>query len=189
MREILDEFAPQGDVLELAGGTGLWTERLLGHASRLRVLDASEEMLHLNRLRCAEQAETCGADYDTSTVDIFAWEPEQTWDVVFFSFWLSHVPESRFDSFWSNIRRALRPEGRVFFVDSKLAPDALAHDHPQPDLTRETALRRLNDGREFEIVKRFYQPDELGERLKSLGFSAAVSSTRNFFIVGQVRMT
>ena len=34
VRRALDAFAPGGDVLELAGGTGLWTEQLLRQAGR-----------------------------------------------------------------------------------------------------------------------------------------------------------
>jgi demethylmenaquinone methyltransferase/2-methoxy-6-polyprenyl-1,4-benzoquinol methylase len=47
-----------------------------------------------------------------------------------------------------------------------------------------TARRRLNDGREFEIFKVFYQPDELAGRLADLGWSATVDRTANYFLYG-----
>ena len=38
VRRHLRGFAPTGNVLELAGGTGIWTTQLLQHASNLTVL-------------------------------------------------------------------------------------------------------------------------------------------------------
>src|SRR5918911_4907561 len=37
----LDAFAPRGDVLELAAGTGIWTRHLLRHADRVTAVDAA----------------------------------------------------------------------------------------------------------------------------------------------------
>lgn len=37
-------FRPADDILEIAGGTGSWTTRLLRHASHVTALDASSEM-------------------------------------------------------------------------------------------------------------------------------------------------
>jgi demethylmenaquinone methyltransferase/2-methoxy-6-polyprenyl-1,4-benzoquinol methylase len=47
----LAEFAPTGDVVELAGGTGWWTERLATDARSLTVVDSSPETLELSRRR------------------------------------------------------------------------------------------------------------------------------------------
>ena len=45
----LAAFGATGDVLELAGGTGWWTERLAATAGSLTVVDASAETLERNR--------------------------------------------------------------------------------------------------------------------------------------------
>jgi hypothetical protein len=105
--------------------------------------------------------------------------------VCFFGFWLSHVPEAQFENFWATVRRALRPEGRVFFVDSLPSDLASAVDHRLPDRGDETMTRRLADGREFRIVKRFYEPHVLHQRLAELGWEAQVQATPEFFIYAQ----
>ena len=76
--------------------------------------------------------------------DLFAWEPERTYDVCFFSFWLSHVPEERFQEFWAKVRRAVRSEGRVFFIDSLRHDLASAVDHELPEPENPVMLRRLS---------------------------------------------
>ncbi len=86
----LEAFGATGDVLELAGGTGWWTQRLSRTAGRLAVVDASFETLELNRQRVGRP------DVDYVIADLFSWAPDRVFDVVFFSFWLSHVPRSRF---------------------------------------------------------------------------------------------
>ena len=157
LEEHLRVFAPRGDVLELAAGTGIWTRRLVPSADRVVAVDANAETLALN----TPAAEVVVAD-------IFSWEPTQQFDVVFFSFWLSHVPEERFAEFWSFVRSALRPGGRVFLIDS--GPSEAAGDS-------ELQVRQLADGREFTIVKRFWQPGELAERLAALGFDLDLALT------------
>jgi hypothetical protein len=54
------------------------------------------------------------------------------------------------------ISRALKPQGRVFFIDSRFEPTSSAEDHTLPDKQSTIANRHLNDGREFQIVKIYY---------------------------------
>jgi demethylmenaquinone methyltransferase/2-methoxy-6-polyprenyl-1,4-benzoquinol methylase len=132
----LDAFRPAGAVLELACGTGLWTARLAA-AARVTAVDASAEMLAINRARVGSPCVTY------IEADAFAWEPPtHAFDVVFFSFWLSHVPPERFDAFWAMVRRALRPGGRFFLIDSRHAPTSTAVDDRLRERTATTLTRR-----------------------------------------------
>lgn len=170
----LEAFGPHGTVLELAAGTGLWTRHLVRLADRLVAVDASPQTLEVNRARVEGQVEYVVAD-------LFAWRPEQRFDLVFFSFWLSHVPEERFDAFWRTVRAALAPRGRVFLVDSGAGDTA----HTGTDQADEQETRSLADGRTFRIVKRRWTPDELAERVRPLGFALELRDTENdHFLVG-----
>jgi SAM-dependent methyltransferase len=155
----LEAFAPHGSVLELAAGTGLWTRKLVRTAERVVAVDANSEPLALN----TDEAEHVIAD-------IFEWRSPEMFDVVFFSFWLSHVPEERFDEFWATVRAALAPHGRVFLVDS-------GPIEKEPGDDRQ--VRQLADGREFRIVKKFWRPEELAERVRPLGFELDLRLTAN----------
>ncbi len=74
----LAAFGAIGDVLELTGGTGWWTERLARTAEQLTVVDSSPETLVINRERVSR------ADVDYVVADLFGWRPERRYDVVFF---------------------------------------------------------------------------------------------------------
>ena len=160
----LEAFRPVGTVLELAAGTGIWTRKLVRLADRVVAVDANAETLDLNT-----------ADAELVRADVFEWEPVERFELVFFSFWLSHVPEERFDEFWSLVGAALRPEGRVFLVDSG-AGDTAHTGTAQAD-GEET--RSLADGRTFRIVKRRWAPDELAERVRPLGFELDLCDSAN----------
>jgi demethylmenaquinone methyltransferase/2-methoxy-6-polyprenyl-1,4-benzoquinol methylase len=173
----LARFRPRGDILELACGTGLWTRILASHAHRLTAVDAAPEMIAQNQSRLA------GAAVEYVEADLFEWQPQPAgYDLCFFAFWLSHVPESRFETFWRMVATALRPGGRVFFIDSDRSDRSTASDHRLPPADEETMLRRLDDGREFCIVKRFYAPRWLECRLAELGWRVQVRRTGEFFI-------
>ncbi len=175
----LERFDPAGDVLELACGTGLWTQRLASYATGVTAVDGSPEMIELCRARVNDPHVTY------VQADLFAWEPTRTYDVCVFGFWLSHVPEERFEAFWEKVRRAVGSRGRVFFIDSLRSQQASAVDHVLPDQGDETMLRRLADGREYRIIKRFHEPQPLQQRLADLGWNVLVQTTGEFFVYGQ----
>ena len=160
----LERFAPGGNVLELAAGTGIWTRKLVRLADRVVAVDANAETLALN----TPAAELVRAD-------VFGWEPAERFDLVFFSFWLSHVPDERLDEFWSLVRVALAPGGRVFLVDSGAGDTA----HTGTAQANGEETRSLSDGRTFRIVKRRWVPDELTERVRPLGIELDLRDSAN----------
>jgi SAM-dependent methyltransferase len=166
----LEGFTPRGSVLELAAGTGIWTRKLVRLADRVVAVDANAETLALNT-----------AEAELVRADVFEWRPADRFDLVFFSFWLSHVPEERFGEFWDGVRAALAPGGRVFLVDSGADDTA----HTGTDQAGEEETRSLADGRTFRIVKRRWAPEELAARVRSLGYELELRDTANgHFLVG-----
>jgi hypothetical protein len=120
--------------------------------------------------------------------DLFDWQPDSSYDVVFFSFWLSHVPRWRFGQFWSFLDSCLTPCGRAFLVDNR--------NDPQPEMTTkgpfviryetDLHLRRLRDGAEYRVVSVLYEPGELQSLIEAEGWRAEIQATR-WFIFGSAR--
>ena len=179
LRQALSAFKPAGDILELACGTGLWTKQLLSYAKQITAVDAAAEMLAINESQI-QSPKVCYC-----RADLFAWKPDKQYDVVFFSFWLSHVPPERFAAFWQMIDLALSPGGRVFFIDSLYEPTSTAKDHQLGGMRATVVKRQLNDGREYHIVKVFYEARNLSEKLYQAGWNFSVAETLNYFIFGQ----
>jgi SAM-dependent methyltransferase len=176
LESAVDDLRPQGTVLELACGTGLWTARLLRHAEHLVTVDSSPEMIELNRAR------TGGFHVEYIEADIFSWQPSQRYDVVFFSFWLSHVPPARFVAFWDLVERSLVSGGRAIFIDN-LWGDETAPGGARPT-TFEQSRSDTSDGHKYQVVKIFYEPDELAHELADLGWNADIKTTGRSFLLG-----
>jgi demethylmenaquinone methyltransferase/2-methoxy-6-polyprenyl-1,4-benzoquinol methylase len=173
----LDGLPWAGEIVELAAGTGWWSP-LLASRGELSLYDTSPAALD----RARERLVAHGLRAHLHVRD--AWEgPDRQVDGLFTGFWLSHVPRERLEAFLALCRRWLKPGGRLAFIDSLADPASGAADHPMPADDR--AIRRLDDGREFTIVKIFYSPAELTAALTDAGFSAVdVTPTGRFFVLG-----
>lgn len=172
--EALLAFRPTGSVLELACGQGLWTRQLLDHATDVTAVDASPEMIAIASARVGERR------VRFVLADLFRWRPDRQYDVVFFGFWLSHVPPERFAPFWSLVSTCLKPDGRVFFVDDgyRTADELIEGERSS------TIRRRLTDGTAYRIVKVPHRPADLERKLERIGWHVEVHSTAGPFYWG-----
>jgi SAM-dependent methyltransferase len=175
LTEALDAFQPAGSVLELACGPGVWTGQLLRYAADVTAVDMSPEMLAIAASRLS------GERVRFIHGDIFTWRPDSRYDVVFFGFWLSHVPVERFASFWSLVADCLTPQGRVFFADDAYrTPDELVEGPASS-----TIRRLIPGGTAYRIVKVPHQAEDLERRLRLLGWNIDVTATAGPFYWGQ----
>jgi len=173
-----DAFALTGDLLELAPGTGNWTAQLLRTAATITAVDASSEMIAINQARVQRDRVIY------VLADLFTWQPDRQYDGVFFGFWLSHVPLERLDEFLHMVATALRPGGKLFFLDNLREATATSPDQHLPAATSQIMTRKLNDGRTYEIVKNFFDPAEVTARCQAAGLQVTVKTTANYFLYG-----
>lgn len=167
-----------GDVLELAAGTGNLTRVLASRAERVTAVDANAETLAINAAKL-----TAGGLVDRVefvAADVFTWTPPRRYDVVFFSFWLSHVPLTAAPSFWATVDAALKPGGVVVLADNLARWDPSAVGTGAAG----TSQRTLNDGSRWTIVKRYWVPPrKLHDELAALGWTMDVGVIDSMFIV------
>ena len=171
-----------GSVLEVACGNGLWTRFLAPPASRMVAVDASSRMIERNR----EWVRDDRVEYVQA--DLFAWDQDELFDVVFVGFFLSHIPPSRWAPFWRRVASWLEPGGVIAFVDDVWGPGrprSSARVAGGPDHAH---LRQLDED-EFTIVKRFFRPEELVDALAAVGLHAEVEPTGEHFLYGTARRT
>jgi SAM-dependent methyltransferase len=177
-RESLRKLGPLRHILELAPGTGDWTQELVRIGHTVIAIDASPEMIEINRQRVADPR------VEYRQADLFEWTPREQYDLVFFAFWLSHVPPDLVDAFLLKVRDAVQPGGHLFIVDQ-------CDDLPgYPIPPREGILeeRTLSDGRTFWIVKIFYHPGLLAARVRQLGFNATAERVDTIFYLTGTRL-
>jgi len=169
-----DALALDGEVLEVAAGTGNWTRYLAGRARHVTALDASAAALACCRAKLARAGLDARVSFEQR--DVFAWRPARRYDVVFAAFFLSHVPAARVAGFLAWARDALAPGGLLVLLEGqgRGASGARVDD--------ETELRELNDGRRFRIVKRHDSAAEWARHLAEAGLDARIGTTREQFM-------
>lgn len=164
---LVAEMRPTGTVLEIACGTGLWTESLAGVADTVTAIDVAPEAVAIARDRVRS------SNVRFEVADVFSWTTAKRFDVIFFSAWLSHVPMSRFEPFWTMLRQLLAEGGRVLFVDEHVDERA-----KETYLTGEIVERQLQDGSRYRIVKNFVDPERLERRLRAIGWQSQIRQDR-----------
>jgi demethylmenaquinone methyltransferase/2-methoxy-6-polyprenyl-1,4-benzoquinol methylase len=175
LREHFDRVELGGDVVELAAGTGAWTERLVRRAESLTVIDGSAAMLAANRSRLGSDA----ARVDYQRIDLFAWRPARTWDACIFGFWLCKVPDDRAPGFLDVVSSALRPTGVVCCIDKAATIEP----------ADERVERVLDDGRRFTIIDHPRPPERLVALFANAGMRVDVTTIGDRFCIAHGRAT
>lgn len=152
-------------VLELACGTGWWTQWIAPTAASVLATDQSPEML------TQAQTKTWPPDrvafrwldaYDLGTAG-------QDADALFAGFFWSHIPRERLPRFLASLQRALAPGARFVFVDNRYVPASstpISQEDAQGNTYQERALR---DGTTYELMKNFPSAEELRRELEAVG--------------------
>jgi demethylmenaquinone methyltransferase/2-methoxy-6-polyprenyl-1,4-benzoquinol methylase len=165
--ELFDAVDIGGDVVELAAGTGAWTERLVERATSLTVIDGSEAMLAANRARLGPAADRV----TYQRVDLFEWRPDRAWDACVFGFWFCKVPDRHTAAFLDTVVSALRPNGVVCCIDKAAVVDSQS----------EVIERELDDGRRFTIIDHPRPPHRIVELFGRSGLRVDVTTVGTRF--------
>jgi len=177
--QLVAEMRPAGSVLEIACGTGLWTQALAVWADTVTAIDAAPEMVAIARGRVRS------ANVSFEVADVYSWSPAARFDVIFFSAWLSHVPASRFGRFWQLLRGLPAGEGRVLFIDEHVDERGKeAYVAGQEEVVE----RQLADGSTFRVIKNFVEPEKLERRLRQLGWDCVIRRVSSRWVLGEARL-
>ena len=156
LKKAIPEALRGCNVLEVACGTGYWTERISRTAKRIVATDIAPEPMGLAR------AKTYGCPVEFHIADAYAIDPALgVFDGAFAGFWWSHVPLSRRTEFLQSLHARLAPGARVVMFDNRYVEGAM-HPIVERDAEGNTYQRRaLDDGSENRVLKNFPSREEL----------------------------
>jgi demethylmenaquinone methyltransferase/2-methoxy-6-polyprenyl-1,4-benzoquinol methylase len=150
-------------VLEVAAGTGYWTEVVARTARTVLATDVNPWLVEStrNRLHSLSNVQFRVADaYSLETVS-------ESFSAAFAQFWWSHIPRKRHNSFLHTLHSKLQPGALVSFTDH-LASYSKGMKHridEHGDIYEERILR---DGSRFETIKNFPSEFELAGLLNGI---------------------
>ena len=156
-REVPELLAGQ-DVLEIACGTGWWTQFIAPRARALTALDASDEVLAIAATKPGVQGVRFvrGDAYDPGA----ALGRVQPFGAALAAFWWSHVPRSRVAEFLAGLRGVLAPGSPVVLLDNRYVPGSSTPIAGTDGEGNTWQSRKLADGTTYRVLKNF--PDRAG---------------------------
>jgi len=151
-------------VLEVACGTGYWTQFIATKAAHVVATDATQETLDIAQKRITAR------NVDFHIADAYAL-PHQLgrFDAAFGGFWFSHVPRSRIRRFLDNLHARLEPGSVVLFLDNLYVEGSSSPITGRDDEGNTYQSRKLADGTSHRVLKNFPSADDLIKAIDGVG--------------------
>lgn len=161
LREVLPALLDGRRVLEIACGTGYWTQFVAGRAESVMATDVNEEVLAVAREKSFPRNNVSfarlGIYSDVSLPHGF--------DGGLAAFWWSHVPRQGLDRFIGHFHRRLEPGALVLYVDNRYVEGSSTPLTRTDEDGNTYQTRTLDDGTRYEVLKNIPDESELAEAL------------------------
>lgn len=151
-------------VLEVACGTGFWTQFIASVATHVVALDAAVETMQIAATRVpAHKVRFVVGDAYALASDL------GRFDAAFAGFWFSHVPRARQRAFLAGLAQALEPGATVILLDNLFVAGSSSPIAHSDDNGNSYQTRTLDDGSSYRVLKNFPTESELRALLTGLG--------------------
>jgi demethylmenaquinone methyltransferase/2-methoxy-6-polyprenyl-1,4-benzoquinol methylase len=179
LREMLEHVFAGANVLEVACGTGYWTEVIGRSAASVLATDLNDEVLAVARRKPIDPKKVTFQREDAYALPNM--EPRFTGGLA--AFWWSHVPRSRLQSFLAAFHRHFAEGAKVVFIDNLYVEGSstpISRRDPSGDSYQ---LRKLDDGSTYEVLKNFPTEHELRAAVRSFTREVQIEFLRYYWIL------
>lgn len=161
LKTLLPRLVAGKRVLEIAAGTGYWTQVIAPAATSVTATDLNPETLQVAAARAYGRAAPL-----FMTADAYRLAPVPgEFDLVLCGFWWSHIPRADIARFLAGLGQRVPPGTTLVILDNRYVPGSshpITRTGPDGDTYQ---LRRLHDGREYEVLKNFPAREQLATDL------------------------
>jgi len=167
-KEVLDEVATifqkifsGKEVLEIACGTGYWTERISLTARNIFAVDINDAMLNIAKVRSYAKN-----NVTFSLGDFYHLKLDMQFESLFAGFIWSHIPLQELNEFIELMQSYVASTGKLVFIDNNFVEGSSTPIVRTDEFGNTYQERKLEDGEMFTIIKNFPTENFIRERLK-----------------------
>jgi len=164
-------------VLELACGTGYWTEVLSRSAATVTALDINEAVLEIARAKRLDPQKVSFQRADAYSLPSFP----QRFSGGMAGFWWSHIPKGRVQDFLAGFQVVFEPGATVMFIDNAYVEGSSTPLSGVDAAANTYQRRKLDDGSTHDVLKNFPTEQELRESVALLGSDARVEFLKYYW--------
>ncbi len=179
LRDRLPRLFEGRRVLELACGTGYWTELIARRARHVLACDINEPVLEVAREKPIAKSRVRFVKADA--FDLSGLPGGR--DAAFAGFWWSHVRRARLGDFLGGLARALAPGALVAILDNRYVEGSSTPVSRRDAEGNTYQVRPLLSGETHEILKNFPAPAELADLVRPVAREAWLEQTPHFWLL------
>jgi SAM-dependent methyltransferase len=170
LRDLVSREMAGHQILEIACGTGHWSQVCACGARSVLGLDLAEETLEIARAKEYPFGKVRFGQADAYHLE----DVPGSFTAGLACFWWSHIPRERIPDFLEGWHRRLGPGARIVFLDNRYVKGSSTPLCRTDDHGNTYQRRELADGSACEVLKNFPAPQELLKALPSSVLEARI---------------
>jgi demethylmenaquinone methyltransferase/2-methoxy-6-polyprenyl-1,4-benzoquinol methylase len=164
LRKLFRQAFAGHSVLEIACGTGYWTQVVAETAKSITATDINDEVLQIAR------AKNYAGDVSFQKVDAFnlSLSHQNIFTAGLAAAWWSHLRKAQIGDFLFQFHRLFSPGSIIVFMDNRFVPGSntpIARTDAEGNTYQ---FRKLENGDEHEVLKNFPGEEEVRETIADL---------------------
>jgi SAM-dependent methyltransferase len=162
LKSLLITILTGKNVLEIACGTGYWTQFIAENAGTICAIDCNSEVLEIARLKNYKQCKVSFLESNAYLLENIKGE----FSGGFCGFWWSHIPKSKVNNFMKIFHSKLTQSAIVVMIDNKYVEGSSTPISRTDNEGNTYQIRKLEDGTKYEVLKNFPSEQEIRTVLK-----------------------
>lgn len=171
VRKVIQEFSVKGAIIDIPAGTGFWMPAYYKNVNKIIFVDQAENMLTQSKQKASSLKILKKCEFiqgDVLNMDTIPGSAE----TAIVGFLISHFTKEQELVFFNMLKKSMSPNRMVLLIDSVWSED-------RAKLREKDGIqsRKLNDGTEFQIYKKYFTKTEA----ESIGENYGFKSTLKYF--------
>ena len=166
-------------VLEVACGTGYWTQYIARTAKRVYACDINESVLEIARDKRIAPGRAEFFKADAVALDAVP----SGCNAAFAGFWWSHVKKSDLERFVANLAARIEPGSVVGILDNNYVEGSSTAVSRRDAEGNTYQMRRLASGDHYEVLKNFPTAPELTHAVQSVARDARLEELQYYWLL------